>query len=113
MTDVTHHTEASAREVYLITLADSGLSFPCAQEQNVLAAMERLGRQGIPVGCRGGGCGICRVQVVAGEHYRTLKMSRAQVPDGDRALGICLACKLIPEGPLTVRALGLLRTRVS
>ena len=113
MTDAMHQTEASAREVYLITLADSGLSFPCAQEQNVLAAMERLGRQGIPVGCRGGGCGICRVQVVAGAHYRTLKMSRAQVSDADRVAGICLACKLIPQGPLTLRALGLFSARVS
>ncbi len=113
MTDTWHQSEASAGEAFQITLADSGLSFPCAREQNVLAAMERLGRRGIPVGCRGGGCGICRVQVIQGGQYRTLKMSRAQVTEADRAAGICLACKLIPEGPLTLRALGLLRARVS
>lgn len=94
---------------FLVTLADSGASFPCKDGQNVLAAMEKLGRRGIPVGCRGGGCGICRVQVVAGTRYRTQKMSRAQVSEEDLAAGICLACKLIPEGDITVRALGLLR----
>lgn len=94
---------------FLITLAEDGASFPCKDGQNVLAAMERLGRRGIPVGCRGGGCGICRVQVVDGTRYRTQKMSRAQVSEEDLAAGICLACKLIPEGDLTVRALGLLR----
>lgn len=112
MIDTTHPTEVNTRAAYQITLAGSGLSFPCAREQNVLAAMERRGRHGIPVGCRGGGCGVCRVQVVEGAHYRTLKMSRAQVTEADRAAGICLACKLIPEGPLTLRALGLLRARV-
>ncbi len=96
-----------------ITLADSGTQFVCKDGQNVLAAMERLGRRGIPVGCRGGGCGICRVQVLEGARYRTQKMSRAQVSEDDLAAGICLACKLIPEGDLTLRALGLLRRVVT
>ncbi len=97
---------------FRIVLADSGAEFVCAADQNVLNAMERLGRRGIPVGCRGGGCGICRVQVLAGGRYRTLKMSRAQISAADEASGICLACKLIPEGDLTLRALGpLLRYR--
>lgn len=96
-----------------ITLADSGTQFVCKDGQNVLAAMERLGRRGIPVGCRGGGCGICRVQVLEGTRYRTQKMSRAQISEDDLAAGICLACKLIPEGDLTLRALGLLRRVVT
>jgi hypothetical protein len=51
--------------------------------------------------------------VLDGGRYRTLKMSRAQVSAEDLASGICLACKLIPEGPLTLRALGQLRTALS
>jgi len=94
---------------YEIIIADSGECFTCGGGQNVLLAMERLGRQGIPVGCRGGGCGICRVQVLGEGRYRTMKMSRAQVTAADEAKGICLACKLIPEGDLEIRALGLLR----
>ncbi|MEM7469464.1 MAG: 2Fe-2S iron-sulfur cluster-binding protein, partial [Pseudomonadota bacterium] len=81
---------------FQISIEDSGETFNCRVDQNVLSAMERLGHKGIPVGCRGGGCGICRVQVV-GEvkhetHYRTLKMSKAQVSDEDRENGIALAC---------------------
>jgi ferredoxin len=98
---------------YQITLAESGMVFQCKDGQNVLAAMEKLGRRGIPVGCRGGGCGICRVQVTAGTRYRTQKMSRAQVSESDLAAGICLACKLIPEGDLALRALGLFRKAVT
>lgn len=93
-----------------ITIADTGETFSCRPEQNVLAAMEKLGRRGIPVGCRGGGCGVCRVQVVDGGRFHTLKMSRAQVSEADEAAGICLACKLIPDGPLSVKPLGKLRS---
>ena len=91
---------------FRILLSDSGESFDCREGQNVLAAMEALGRRGIPAGCRGGGCGICRVQVLAGGAYRTLKMSRAQVSVEDEAAGIALACKLLPSGDLVLRSLG-------
>lgn len=104
---------ASRPAEFQITLADSDTHFSCKDGQTVLAAMEKLGRRDIPVGCRGGGCGVCRVQVVDGARYRTHKMSRAQVSEQDLAAGICLACKLIPEGDLVVRALGLLRSSVT
>jgi ferredoxin len=98
---------------YRITIADGDEDFPCKDGQNVLRAMERLGRKGIPVGCRGGGCGICRVQVLDNGQYRTLKMSRAQISVEDEEVGMCLACKLIPQGDLRIRPLGLLRKKLS
>jgi len=91
-----------------ITILDSGDSFLCKEGQNVLLAMERLGLRGIPVGCRGGGCGICRVQVLGNGQYRTKKMSRAQVSEEDESNGIALACKLIPEGDLQILPVGFL-----
>ncbi|MDA0824315.1 MAG: 2Fe-2S iron-sulfur cluster-binding protein [Proteobacteria bacterium] len=98
---------------YRITIADSDEDFLCKDGQNVLRAMERLGRKGIPVGCRGGGCGICRVQVLDNGRYRTLKMSRAQISIQDEASGMCLACKLIPQGDLRIQPLGLLRKKLN
>ena len=101
---------------FTISIEDSGETFTCDEDQNVLAAMERLGRKGIPVGCRGGGCGICRVQVLGhaedGETYRTLKMSKSQVSDDDRQNHIALACKLVPLADLVVKPLGLLHKRL-
>ena len=95
-----------------ITIAGINERFSCKENQNVLAAMERLGRKDIPVGCRGGGCGVCRVQVLGDAKYHTLKMSHAQVTRKDEARGICLACKLIPEDDLTVKPLGELRQKL-
>jgi ferredoxin len=92
--------------MYQISIKDSDDAFKCAADKNVLRAMEQLGRKGIPIGCRGGGCGICRVQVLGTGKYRTGKMSREQVPVEDEEKGICLACKLIPEGDLQLKVLG-------
>ena len=93
-------------EKFSIVIEDSGEEFTCPPQRNVLKAMEQLGRKGIPVGCRGGGCGVCRVQVINGGRYHTGKMSREQVPIEDEQQGICLACKLFPEGNLHLKVLG-------
>ena len=93
-------------EKFIIVIEDSDEEFTCSSDRNVLKAMEQLGRKGIPVGCRGGGCGVCRVQVVGDGPYRTGKMSREQVPVDDEQQGICLACKLFPEADLRLKVLG-------
>lgn len=91
---------------FQITIEGSSDAFKCPADKNVLKAMEKLGRNGIPVGCRGGGCGVCRVQVLGGGLYHTGKMSREQVSIADEKKGICLACKLVPDGDLRLRVLG-------
>ena len=42
--------------------------FEVPGDDHLLRGMERLGRRGIPVGCRGGGCGVCKVQVLTVTH---------------------------------------------
>lgn len=93
---------------FIITIEEGVASFACPAECNVLKAMERLGRKGIPVGCRGGGCGVCRVQVLSGA-YSVGKMSREQVSMDDERQGVCLACKLFPQADLRLKILGKMR----
>lgn len=96
---------ASRPPVRLITLAPSGETFPCDESQNVLAAMLRLGRRGVPSGCRGGGCGVCKVEVLEGD-FDTLAMSAQHVSESERAAGMALACRLTPRSDLTLRVVG-------
>ncbi|WP_237717053.1 2Fe-2S iron-sulfur cluster-binding protein [Cupriavidus basilensis] len=52
--------------------------------------MEALGKRGIPAGCRGGGCGVCKVRIEAGR-YHTAKMSRACLSEAeDRGVAAAL-----------------------
>ena len=91
-----------------VVLCESGERFRCAEGENVLRAMERLNQRGIPVGCRGGGCGVCKVKVLQGD-YALQKQSRAHVSVEDEAAGFALACKLLPRTDLTLQVVGRMR----
>lgn len=86
-------------------IEDSGEGFACDAELSLLRSMECLGRRGIPVGCRGGGCGVCKVRVTGGR-YRTERMSRACVSAEEEKDGVALACKLFPQSDISVRVVG-------
>jgi ferredoxin len=88
-----------------VLIIDTGRRFQCSEDQNLLRGMEQIGVRGIPVGCRGGGCGICKVQVVSGR-YRTERMSRACITEEEEQHGIALACRLFPAEGLSVRVIG-------
>ena len=109
-----------ANERYQIELQGHGFANSFGQER-VLVSLERARGFGqlrnlprrLPVGCRRGGCGICRVKVLSGE-YRSEVMSRAHVSAEDEAAGIVLSCCIYPlsdlslrlETPVTARAKG-------
>jgi ferredoxin len=96
-------------ERYTITVEGSG-SADCGAGERVLVALERAQGFGrlknmpcrLPVGCRRGGCGICRARVIEGDYRRDV-MSRAHVTSDDEADGVVLACAIYPLGDLTLR----------
>jgi ferredoxin len=95
-----------------ITIEDTGESFVCGSDQVVLKAMVALGRRGIPSGCHGGGCGICKVEVRTGT-YQTGFMSRDHITLEEQRRGVVLACQLYPRSDIEVKVLGRMRKAVS
>jgi ferredoxin len=89
---------------YEIRIDNTGETYACADTRTLLEGMEALARRGIPVGCRGGGCGICKVRIEAGA-VRTEKMSRCHVSVDDEAAGVVLACRAYPMSDVQLRAL--------
>lgn len=75
--------------------------FSASPEHSVLVAMERAGQALIPVGCRGGGCGQCRIRILNGEYF-SKRMSRAWVSPEDEAEGQVLACRVYARSDLTI-----------
>ncbi len=90
---------------YNVFIEDTDEVIHCTATQNILQAMEQLGRKGIPVGCRGGGCGVCKIQITSGE-YITEKMSDEQVSDVEREAGYSLACRTFPKSEIQLRVVG-------
>ena len=89
---------------HTVVIENTGERYQCAPDRNLLIAMEQLGRRGIPVGCRNGGCGVCKVKVIAGD-ISTCVMSRAHVSADEEAAGIVLACRAFPRSDLRLLAL--------
>ncbi len=79
-------------------------------DERVLVSLERaqsLGRlpelrTRLPVGCRRGGCGICRARVLKGD-YRSEAMSQMHVSPEDRDIGIVLCCSIFALSDITLR----------
>ena len=90
---------------FRVLISNTGEEFNCSENDNVLKGMEQLARKGIPVGCRGGGCGVCKIQIDSGE-YRALKMSRSYVTREEEAGGIVLACRVFPQSDISLTVLG-------
>ncbi|WP_334176416.1 2Fe-2S iron-sulfur cluster binding domain-containing protein [Pseudoxanthobacter sp.] len=96
-------------ERFTIEVEGSGLA-SCRPGERVLVALERAQGFGqlknlprrLPVGCRRGGCGICRARVLEGA-YQTLPMSRAHISAEDENNGFVLACAISPLSDLTLR----------
>ena len=76
--------------------------FPCESSISVLTAMQRANRHDISVGCQGGGCGACRIQVIDGT-YEKRRMSRTHVSEAEEELGYALACRIKPTSALLIR----------
>ena len=82
---------------FVVTIDNTGETFRCSDESNVLQGMEQLQRKGIPVGCRNGGCGVCKVQVTEGL-YTKRKMSRGVISVDEEASG----CGFVSTDPHTI-----------
>ncbi|MEZ5728182.1 MAG: 2Fe-2S iron-sulfur cluster binding domain-containing protein [Burkholderiaceae bacterium] len=94
-----------------IVIEDTGETYRCAETRSLLEGMEALGRKGIPVGCRGGGCGVCKVQIRSGT-VTTRVMSRAHISEQDEREGRVLACRARPTSDVRLRVLGKLKKAV-
>lgn len=93
---------------FTVSLQDSEERFACDATASVLAGMARLGRRGIPCGCRGGGCGVCKVTVLSGQ-YQARAMSRAHISEAEQQAGTVLACRIYPNSDLSLKVLGSLQ----
>lgn len=96
---------------FTITIDDTGESYRCVDYRSVLEGMEALGKKGIPVGCRQGGCGVCKVRVIDGSYSKRV-MSRDHVSPEDEAAGCVLSCRIKPTSDLRISVLGSMKKNV-
>lgn len=84
----------------------------CTEGDTLLHAMEQAARRDIPIGCRGGGCGICKIKILHG-NFITKKMSQSEVNKAELAQGIVLACRCTPLSDIELEVIGKLKRIVT
>lgn len=90
-----------------ITILDTNETFKCSEKDHLLVGMRSLGKKGIPSGCHGGGCGVCKVKIDSEKNnYKTLSVSRTHISKEDEDNGIFLACRVFPLGDIELNVIG-------
>ncbi len=86
--------------MHRITLTPVGDAVACGPEESVLAAILGSGAS-VVFGCRGGGCGTCKMRLISGrvEHGRC---SAAVLPEEEKTYGWFLSCQAQALSDLTV-----------
>jgi ferredoxin len=89
-----------ARGSHTIRLRPVDEALACDPGETVLSAILRSGAS-VVFGCRGGGCGICKMRLLSGavEHGRC---SAAVLPEDERRSGAFLSCQARPTCDVTV-----------
>ena len=96
---------------FVIHIEDTGESYTATETRSVLEGMEALGKKGIPVGCRQGGCGVCKVQVLEGQYTRRM-MSRAHISAEEESTGCVLSCRIYPNSDLRLNVVGAMKKNI-
>ena len=96
--------------MYTITLSPAGDAVPCRPEETVLTAILGSGAS-VMFGCRGGGCGTCKMRAISGEveHGR---YSTAVLLEEEKASGWFLSCQARARTDLTIELTAANRYRV-
>lgn len=85
----------------VVTVQPGGEQVPIGDGETVLAGLFRAG-YAYTVGCRRGGCGICKADLRRGSVSYRKTIATAVLTDAERADGACLTCRAVPDGDVTI-----------
>ncbi len=78
-----------------VTVLPDEVRISAADGETVLAALGRAGLK-YRIGCRRGGCGICKLQLIGGEVRYERPVAESVLSDDEKVAGICLSCRAVP-----------------
>ena len=85
-----------------IIVQPSGTEIHIDPEDTLLSGLQKAG-YAYTVGCRRGGCGICKVDVLEGGFSYSRPVADTVISAEERTDGTCLSCRAVPDGDLTIQ----------
>jgi ferredoxin len=86
----------------LVRVTPEDVTVAVRGEEYILAALSRAG-YGYRTGCRRGGCGICKADLLQGTVTYPVTVADSVLSADEVASGICLPCRAIPHGEVVIR----------
>jgi ferredoxin len=87
--------------VPVVTVQPGGEQVLIGDGETVLEGLFRAG-YAYTVGCRRGGCGICKADLRRGTVSYRKTVAGTVLTDSERADGTCLTCRAVPDGDVTI-----------
>ena len=84
-----------------LTVQGEDVTLECREGETVLEALYRCG-YAYRVGCRRGGCAICKVAIVNGSVEYNRVVADTVLTAEERATGTCLTCRAVPTSDLVI-----------
>ncbi|OAB88651.1 ferredoxin [Janibacter melonis] len=70
--------------------------------ETVLSGLYKAG-YAYTVGCKRGGCGICKLDVLEGDFTYNRPVADSVVSADERTDGTCLSCRAVPDSDITIQ----------
>ena len=84
-----------------ISVEPDGVTVRSRPGETILRALSRSGF-GYRIGCRRGGCGICKVDLLAGSVEYEAVVAASVLGEEERARGGCLSCRAVPTDDVVI-----------
>jgi ferredoxin len=84
-----------------VTIHPTGEVIYLEPEETVLSGLYKAG-YAYTIGCRRGGCGICKVDCRGGDFTYNRPIAATVINAEERGDGTCLSCRAVPDGDITI-----------
>lgn len=84
-----------------VTIHPTGEVIHLEPEETILSGLYQAG-YAYTVGCRRGGCGICKVTAHEGSFSYSRPVADTVISEAERTDGTCLSCRAVPASDITI-----------
>jgi CDP-4-dehydro-6-deoxyglucose reductase len=86
----------------VVEIAPDEVAVAVRQGEYILTALNRSG-YGYRTGCRRGGCGVCKADLISGAVEYPVTVSSSVLSPEEIEAGMCLPCRAVPTGDVVLR----------
>ncbi|MDA5195038.1 2Fe-2S iron-sulfur cluster-binding protein [Govanella unica] len=87
--------------IYKVKVLGAELLYACPEDQTLMRAMGWSTERSVPIGCRKGACGVCRIKILSGA-FETSSQASRHITVEDATQGYVLGCRTRPNSDLVI-----------